>query len=234
MRHIPDKFDVRLCRLPVAVLAPLIPRERTGDNCFRMDRLEADIRRNGIVEPLLVRNEKCGLIVEIGNQRLYLAEKVGIRTVNCIVNTVLPSLQPIPIGERLYTYEDVLSKLAHRPDYIDLVEWGVNFFNYDFTKEQIIPKKNATLFGSPKCREEIFEGHRRVVMLGDTWSHWRLSTRRLTLYVLSGKLWLLRQLDSGISNLRLVAGEFVILPKHTEYCTRTYHGASEFVLAREN
>lgn len=234
MRHIPDKFDVRFCRLPIAVLAPLIPRERTGENCFRMDRLEADIRRSGIVEPLLVRNEKHGLIVEIGNQRLYLAGKVGIRTADCIVNTVLPSLQPIPAGERLRTYEDVLSKLVHRPDYIGLAEWGINFFNYDFTKEQIVPKKDATLFGSPRCREEVFEGHRKIIMPGGAWSHWRLSTRRMTVYVLSGKLWLLRRSDSGIVNSCVAAGEFVILPKHTEYCPRTYHGAAEFVLLRED
>lgn len=234
MRYIPDKFDVRFCRLPVAVLSPLILRDRNDNNCFRLDRLEADIRRNGIVEPLLVRNEKHGLIVEIGNQRLYLAGKVGIKTVDCIVSTVLPGLQPILAGERLYTYEDVLSKLTRRPDYIGLAEWGINLFNYDFTKEQIVPKKDATLLGSPGCREEIFEGHRRVVMLGDTWSHWRLSTRRLTLYVLSGKLWLLRRSGNTIASLYLAAGEFAILPKHTEYCPRTYHGASEFVLMREN
>ncbi len=71
-------------------------------------------------------------------------------------------------------------------------------------------------------------------MPGGVWSHWRLSTRRLTVYVLSGKLWLLRRSDNRIANSCLAAGEFAILPKHTEYCPRTYHGPAEFVLVRKN
>ena len=47
-------------------------------------------------------------------------------------------------------------------------------------------------------------------------------------------LWLLRRSDNRIANSHLAVREFAILPKHTEYCPRTYHGAVEFVLVRKN
>ncbi|KKM39706.1 hypothetical protein LCGC14_1563940 [marine sediment metagenome] len=51
------------------------------------------IKEHGILEPLLVINNSTGLTVTIGNHRLWVAKKLGIDEVTCLVVTLKRDLE---------------------------------------------------------------------------------------------------------------------------------------------
>ena len=172
--------------------------------------------RVGIVEPFVVRNDKRGLVIEVGNHRYVLAKKLGITHVPCIVSTVLranpelsggafevePFSGSIPDGDRLTTVEDALGKVTHVPQFVSIAEWGLNLHFYNFTAEQSVPRGWARLSGRAGCRSSAFgSGGQHLFMelaprgrgfARGVWSDWMTPSSPVTVMVRSGAPYLLR------------------------------------------
>ena len=244
---IPDNLDVRFCpAIPIADLKPVIPREVCDINRLRFGRIERSMRSAGIVEPLIVKNEKRGLMVEVGNQRHLMAQKLGITHAPCIVNTVLradpkkasspfpaePFYGPIPDGERLLTVEDALAKVAHVPEYASIADWGLDIHFYNFTVEESVPRGWASLSGRENCRRAVFGARgqhahltlttRKDTFTGGLWSERMTAESPMTVRVLSGgDIYLL--FDSG--QIRLAEGESWRIGPGTGFSIRIYRSS---------
>jgi len=76
----------------------------------RYVELKADINRNGIKDPLLVRCEKGRIYVECGEERTFIARELGIKSVSAIVYDTGGGVIPkawIDTGKFLKTIADI-------------------------------------------------------------------------------------------------------------------------------
>ena len=75
-------------------------------NAIKMKNdLKESIEKEGIRNPLSVRENDKGYVVEVGNQRLQVLKELGIQKVPCVINTKSKKdLEEIPSTKELVKY----------------------------------------------------------------------------------------------------------------------------------
>lgn len=90
-----SKKEIVFCYIDPKKLHPGSGKEEGCHKEF-YEKLEESVRKNGIIEPLLVINLPDRLLVKVGNSRLWTALKLELAEVPCIVVTLERDLGKSP------------------------------------------------------------------------------------------------------------------------------------------